>query len=65
VEREFIPKRMFVRKCLKGVRYEVSADSEKNIVFLMNFTNEKKLVLPEPGKAGIDLEPFGVKILRS
>jgi hypothetical protein len=48
-----------------GVTAQVRSDGEKKFVFLMNFTNGKKLVLPESGKAGIELEPFGVKILRS
>jgi beta-galactosidase GanA len=49
----------------EGVTAQVRSDGEKKFVFLMNFTNGKKLVLPESGKAGIELEPFGVKILRS
>ncbi|MDR0386649.1 MAG: Beta-galactosidase C-terminal domain, partial [Treponema sp.] len=49
----------------EGVSAHARGDGEKNFVFLMNFTNGKKLVPAESGKAGIGLEPFEVKILRS
>jgi beta-galactosidase len=49
----------------EGVSVQVRGDGEEDAVFLMNFTNEKKQVQAGHGKAGIDLEPFGVKILQS
>jgi beta-galactosidase len=48
-----------------GVSAQVRSNGGKEAVFLMNFTNEKKQVPPARGRAGIDLEPFEVKILRS
>jgi beta-galactosidase len=48
-----------------GVTAQVRGDGEKDMVFLMNFTNEEKTVAAGSGKAQVVLEPFGVTILRS
>jgi beta-galactosidase len=49
----------------EGVSVHVRSDGKKDVVFLMNFTNENRLIPTEPDKPGISLEPFEVKMLRS
>jgi hypothetical protein len=49
----------------EGVTARIRSDGKKNLAFVMNFTNGKRLVPPESGRPGIELGPFEVKILRS
>jgi beta-galactosidase len=49
----------------EGISAQVRSDDKTNFVFLMNFTNGKKLVPAGCGRPGIELEPFEAKILRS